>query len=657
VALLLAMGLAFGLGESMGWPFLAAPLQSQLQQKLGRTVSLRVASDSGEARFALHFWGGIHLQSPGLEIGAPPWSKAPYLLSAEDIDVRLRYGDIWRAWQGQQLVVQSLAARQLTAYLERTADGRANWQLAAGGTVPTPPRVQSMDVQAGTLHYTDAPLALNLDAELTLSSAGPTLSAVQAPQSRVLRGKATGHYRKDPFHLTLQSTGALPWETVAAQGIPVAVKLSASVGRASLDFDGTAQDFLHLNGLDGVFRVQGPSLAAIGEPLGITLPTTLAFHANGQVQRSGARWTLALRTAQVGDSQLRGDFVFDTAATPSRLTGTLNGTLLKLADLAPAVGVAASGSAPVAKVLPTRPFDLAALRAMNADVHIAIAQVDSNTTLLEPLRPFAAHLQLTDGVLTLTDIDARTAQGHLGGTLALDGQQDRAHWVAALNWDGVQLQRWIHQQRAASLPPYVSGQLQGHATLQGSGRSTAEIMATLQGDIGATVEHGTLSHLLVEAGGLDLAESLGVFFKGDNALVLDCALADLSVAAGSLRPRLLVLDTSDSTVWVDGSVSLATETLDLRAVVAPKDFSVLTLRSPLHIQGSFARPKVSVEKGPLGLKLGTALLLGLVNPLAAILPLVDLGSPKQARASAASCREHLHQKLQPALAATPPQPK
>lgn len=650
-AALLLPSLGFVVGESLGWPFLVAPLQQQLQQRMGRTLQLRAPAK-------LHFWGGVRLQSPQLEVGAPAWSSAPYLVSVQDMDLRLRYVDLWQAWQGQQLVVQSLLASQLTAYLERTADGRASWQLSSSSNAPTPPHIQRMDVRAGYLHYSDAPLALKLDAELTLTSAEPALSAVTLEPARVLRGTATGHYRKDAFRLTLLSTGALPWEVEAAEGTPVSVKLAATVGRASLDFDGTARDFLHLNGLDGAFRVQGPSLAAIGEPLGITLPTTAAFRASGQLQRSAAQWTLALRSAQVGASQLSGTFAFDTAAQPPRLSGTLKGTLLKLVDLAPAVGapVAGSSSAGKAKVLPTRPFDLAALRAMDADVQIAIDQVDANTTWLEPLRPFAAHLRLSAGVLTLTGIDARTAQGHLGGTLALDGQQDRAHWVAALNWDGVQLQRWIHQSRAAGLPPYVTGQLQGHATLQGSGRSTAEILATLQGDVGASVERGTLSHLLVEMGGLDVAESLGMLVKGDNALVLDCALADLAVTGGTLRPRLLVLDTSDSTVWVDGTLSLATEQLDLRAVVAPKDFSVLTLRSPLQIRGSFAHPTVTVDKGPLGLKLGSALLLGLINPLAALLPLVDVGKQQEARASAASCKARMHSKLQralPALRSTP----
>jgi uncharacterized protein involved in outer membrane biogenesis len=645
LALAVLLGLAFAVGESLGWPFLAGPLQTQLQQRTGRTLRLHAAGDSAAPKVALHFWGGIRLQTPLLEISAPDWSQAPYLLSAQDLDLHLRYGDIWRAYQGQQLVVQSVSASALTVYLERLPDGRASWQMASTTKESQPPRVEAMEVRAGQLHYQDAVLDLHLDAELALSNTAPTLSAVPGPQARVLRGHASGVYRKNPFQLSLQSTGALPWEVDALHGTPVAVKLAASVGPALLDFEGTAQDFLHLNGLDGTFRVQGPSLADAGAPLGITLPSTPKFLVVGQVRRNAARWTLTLRTAEVGSSRLGGAFVFDTSTQPPSLSGNLSGPRLKLADLAAAVGAVPKGSSAPQKVLPTRPFDLAALRAMDADVRISIDQVDANTTLLEPLRPFEAHLRLNAGVLTLTDINARTAQGHLGGTLALNGQRNSAHWVAALHWDSVQLQRWVHQARTAGQPPYVTGQLQGHATLEGSGRSTAEILASLQGDIGAEVAHGTLSHLLVEEGGLDLAESLGVMVKGDNALVLDCAVADLAVAAGVVRPRLLVLDTVDSTVWMDGTLSLANETLDLRAVVAPKDFSLVTLRAPLHIRGSFAKPAVAIEKGPVGLKLGAALVLGLINPLAALLPLVDTGNAKEAQANAASCKARTYQKL------------
>ena len=53
--------------------------------------------------------------------------------------------------------------------------------------------------------------------------------------------------------------------------------------------------------------------------------------------------------------------------------------------------------------------------------------------------------------------------------------------------------------------------------------------------------------------------------KGDDALPIQCNVADLAVDKGVARPRVFVLDTRDSTVWIDGSVSLATR----RSTCAP----------------------------------------------------------------------------------------
>jgi uncharacterized protein involved in outer membrane biogenesis len=304
-------------------------------------------------------------------------------------------------------------------------------------------------------------------------------------------------------------------------------------------------------------------------------------------------------------------------------------------------------------VLPARPFDLAALRVMDANVLIDIAEVDLNTHHLEPLQPLRGHLVLAGGVLTLSDLDARTAQGQLRGTLRLDGQGAQALWQADLHWSGVQLERWVQQARAAGQPPYVTGRLDGRATLAGRGRSTAEILASLTGRARTELHSGTVSHLAIEAAGLDLAESLGVLMKGDDALPVNCAVADLVADGGVVRPRVMVLDSSDSAVWVDGSLSLASETLDLRAVVSPKDFSPLALRTPLRLRGSFAQPQLSLEKGPMGLKLGAAFLLALVNPLAALLPLVDTGSAGDAERDVAGCKAlNLRHVVRPAKAAS-----
>lgn len=674
-ALLWAAALALGLGflfaacEAAGWPFLAEPLQHYLQNKTGRSVQWGAPpdapSDAATApapaavrRLRLQLWGGLALHSPWLQIAAPAWSDAPFFVNARDVQLQLHYGDAWRALRGAQLVIQVLQARTLEAYLQRGSDGRATWQLGSAGTAPPAPRVVVLALESGRLHYQDAPLHLALDATLSLSSPPspePSGRSDVQPHSRLLVLQAKGQYRQDPFTLQLRSSGALPWEATAAAAPQVELQLDARLGRSSLAFVGQAQDLLHLGGLNGSFTVQGPTLAALGEPLGLTLPSTHAFRAQGTLQRNAALWQVQLASARVGDSQVDGDFVFDTAAKPAKLTGRLHSAKLLLKDLGPAVGAppnAPPKPAQATKVLPTRALDLASLHAMDANVTVAIAHLDLNTPRLEPLRPFHARVVLSQGVLTVQEIDARTAQGHLGGTLALVAQDRRARWIAALHWDGVQLQQWLRQRRGPGAAPYVSGELQGHAKLEGTGRSTAEILATLQGQASARVLGGRISHLLVELSGLDLAEALGLYVRGDKALALDCAVADLVIAQGLVRPRVLVLDTRDSTLWVDGSLSLARESLDLRVVVAPKDFSPLTLRAPLRVAGSFAQPAVSIERSALGLKLGSSLLLGLLNPLAAWLPLLDTGDQAQAAQSAADCRARTHQKLQRGVAGT-----
>jgi uncharacterized protein involved in outer membrane biogenesis len=120
-------------------------------------------------------------------------------------------------------------------------------------------------------------------------------------------------------------------------------------------------------------------------------------------------------------------------------------------------------------------------------------------------------------------------------------------------------------------------------------------------------------------------------------LKIDCNVIDLGVEKGVARPKIFVLDTRDSVVWVDGTVSLQNEALDLRAIVSPKDFSPLTLRTPIHVKGTFSSPSVSLEKGKVGAKVGAAALLSLLNPLAAVIPFIDPGAKEEAKREAAQC--------------------
>ena len=686
VALVLIAAVA--VGETLGWPFLAAPLQSLLTKKLDRTVRFSTsaapaapaASDASSApaatpttAFAVRFIGGVWLRAAQLEVAAPAWSQAPHLLLAQDVTLQLRYIDLWRAWRGQRLRIDSLKARQLDAHLERLADGRASWVLAtpdrAAAAPPLPPpSLGQLRVGQGSVRFSDAVSDVDVVANLSLVEVRRA--------SAVLRADASGRYGEFPVQVELSASGGLPWEADNGANPNAVLKLKATVGRANLAFDGSAGDVVRLRGLSGRFSLSGPSLAAVGDPVGVTLPSTAAFRSRGTVVRQGDTWRVVLDDVTIGASQLNGAFSYDRSGAVPLLAGRLGGKRLALADLGPVVGLAPPANAGNAgntgkakpgakpgvqptvkaagkaarKVLPNRPFDLASLRKMDANVLIDIEELDLNTPKLEPLRPLRTHLRLASGVLSLNNIEAHTADGRVFGAVKLDGRANTALWDADLRWSAVRLERWIRQTRGNAAPPFVSGRLDGAAKLQGQGRSTAEILSSLKGGVHTELRAGTVSHLVIEAAGLDLAQGLGVLIKGDDALAVPCAVAELVASGGVLRPRLMVLDTTDSVVWIDGSLSLASETLDLRAVVAPKDFSPLALRTPLRVHGSFANPEVSLQKDALVRKLGVSFLLSLLNPLAALIPLIDAGDTSAAAKGAADC-QNLRQRAQVKTAA------
>jgi len=670
LGLLAAVVVGFGVGESMGWPFLGGPMQHWIGKAIDRRVSFN-ADPAAAPAVRLHLLGGIEVQAAHIEIGAPQWSTAPHMLRARDAQLTLGYGDLIRAAFGAPLRIRELRAAELDGHLERQADGRASWQFGPKTDTPdnSEPPVRlpvfgRLAVGAGSVVVRDALMALDLAGQFSLTDS----SQAAAGSTKGMQFSGKGMYRQQPMTIEMQTNGVLAVVADDAASAALPVTLNVKSGAASLSFKGTATDALKLTALKGRFVVQGPSLAAVGDPLRVTLPTTGPFRAEGLIAKQGLVWNALFNQVSVGSSRLAGAFTYDPRPRLPLLSGRLTATNLMLADLGPAVGAPVrKGPAPVVvpasalpktsakpgHVLPNREFDLPALRAMDANVLIDIDNFDLGSGLLQPLKPARTHLVLADGVLTLREFEARTAQGRLAGMVQLDGRDAQALWTADLRWDGVRLESWIHQERKDdSAPPYVTGTLNGRARVAGQGKSTAAILGSLRGETRMHVVGGTISHLAVEAAGLDIAQGLGLLIKGDDALPIQCTVVDLVAEQGLFRPRAFVLDTDDSTLLVDGSLSLATEELDLRVVTTPKDFSPLALRTPLHVRGTFANPSISLDKGRLGTRLGASAMLSLLNPLAALIPLIDFGNSDDAKHGADACRALSQRiKTRPALAA------
>jgi uncharacterized protein involved in outer membrane biogenesis len=126
----------------------------------------------------------------------------------------------------------------------------------------------------------------------------------------------------------------------------------------------------------------------------------------------------------------------------------------------------------------------------------------------------------------------------------------------------------------------------------------------------------------MEAAGLNVANTVYEKLFGKRDVKINCAAADFAATNGVLESRAFALDTEDAVIDMDGTVNLKTEEMNLGIHPHTKGVRVFSLRSPLYVRGTFKNPHVGVEAGALAARGVAAVALGLLNPFAALVPLI-----------------------------------
>jgi uncharacterized protein involved in outer membrane biogenesis len=239
-----------------------------------------------------------------------------------------------------------------------------------------------------------------------------------------------------------------------------------------------------------------------------------------------------------------------------------------------------------------------------------------------PFENVKLRVLLDDGALTVEPFEFGFAGGKLRGALALDGRKEPMAArieASAQNLDLGMLLPAVQAQRMAL------GTVNGKAVLSGRGNSFAQLLGSADGDAQLAMGRGQISNLLLEIIDLDAAEALGFLVGGDKTVAVRCALLDVGFRNGVMDSRTMVFDTADTIVQATGQVNFADETLNLRVTPVPKDPSPITLRVPFDVKGTLSKPQVAPDRAKLALRAGGALVLGALNPLAALIPLIETG--------------------------------
>ncbi|NML31318.1 AsmA family protein [Paraburkholderia antibiotica] len=411
---------------------------------------------------------------------------------------------------------------------------------------------------------------------------------------------------------------------------PFPVQADVKAGDLHIAFVGTVTDPAHLAALDLRLWLQGNSMARLYALTGVTLPDTPPYategHLIGHFKSHGSVFTYENFTGRVGGSDLNGSLTYTAREPRPLLQGELVSHLLQFSDLAPVIGADSNASKakrgdathqPSDRVLPVEEFRTDRWKAIDADVKFTGRRIVKNSDL--PITDLYTHVVMTDGVLSLEPLKFGVAGGSLSSDIHLDGSATPLKGRFAMAARHLKLKQLFPNVKTMQ---DALGEINGDASLSATGNSPAALAATSNGEVKALVTDGTVSRLLMEAAGLNVANVVYEKLFGNHDVRINCAAADFVATDGVLESRVFALDTDDAVINIDGHVNLRDETLNLGVHPHTKGFRVFSLRSPLYVKGTFKDPHVGVDAAALALRGGAAIGLGLINPFAALIPLL-----------------------------------
>jgi uncharacterized protein involved in outer membrane biogenesis len=631
--LIVIFALAIAVLMTFDWNHAKPSINRRVSDALGRpfaingelSVEWEHAPDSVKGWRAWVPWP--HIAAHDVTLGNPDWVEAtPSMVKVHQVAFAVAPLPLLR----KLIVIPELRVDAPRVYLQRADDGRNNWTFKK--TDDKPPswnyELDRLVLNKGSLRFVDgirkADVHANVDT-LTNAQGSGGYGIVWNLTGTVNRDNVSGEGRAGKI-LSLQE-----------EGTRYPIEAEARIGKTVIDVKGTLTNPRALAALDLQLKMSGVSLDQLYHVTGIVLPNTPPYstegHLTGTLNAQGGTWRYEKFKGRVGSSDIAGTLEFVGREPRPLLKGEVVSKLLNFNDLAPLIGADSNAHKiqrgeesmqPADKVLPVEPFKTERWTSIDADVRFSGKRIVRKKEL--PIDDLVAHVQLRDGVLTLAPLNFGVAGGKLTSQIKLDGRNaDKVKAdmkIAARHFKLKQLLPTMPETRASL------GEINGDAALTATGNSVAALLGSADGEVKALIDRGTVSKLLLEEMGLNVGNIIVTKLFGDKQVNLHCLASDFKVTNGVMNARTFVMDTDDAALYVGGKVDLNQEKLDLTLNPDTKSPRIVTLRSPIYVNGTFKKPGVDIDKGTLAAKAGAAVALGIAAPAAAaLLPLVSLGQP------------------------------
>ncbi|MBA4142119.1 MAG: AsmA family protein [Nitrosospira sp.] len=572
----------------------------------------------------------------GVSLANADWGTEQPMLGVDRAAFRI---SLWDLILGD-IVLPEVSISQPKIILEKSADGKRNWDLKKDEEKEAElPEIGRLTLDQGMLIYRDP--KTETDVTVNVFTDPAMEDAREMPLNVAAEGKVSG------LKFIAEALGGKVL-SLADKTAPYPVKGSAEIGTTRAEVDGTITG---LASMDMKMEIRGEDLSTLYPIAGIVIFPSPPYQISGRLRRQDTEWSLKGFAGQVGKSDLGGDVVFDTGGDRPTLRADVVSQVLDLTDLSGFMGARrapqpedspaekqekkVSIEAQRHRVLPDQEFRVDRLRAMDADVKFTGKSIRNEDL---PVDHLVAHLKIDNGLLTLDPLNFAAAGGNIVITAMINGRKDIPAAEVSVDVKRLQLPKLLPK---VEMMEDSKGLIGGTTSLKGHGDTVGKLLASAEGRFGLIMSGGQISNLMLEIIGLDAGEILKFLAIGDENAGINCAVTDFDISKGMMSSETFVIATTDTNIVGEGTISLVEETIDMKISPKPKDLSVLALRTPFHIGGTFKDPTVLPDK-TLAARVGAAVLLGVfATPLAALIPLIETapGEEHDCKALIASAKQ------------------
>ncbi len=601
------------------WNWLRGPTSSYLSARFGRPVTI---NGNLRGEFALK----PQLIADDVTLANASWGSDPTMARAQQIAVRLDVLSLF----GPAVSLPELTLVRPVLLLERDAEGHSNWDF---GGISAIPRIGRLNIDAGVVRFLDPTPGSDITVDVASEEA---TESGELP----LRFKGAGKLRKNDFTIDGRAATLLALED---SDRPYRLEFQAKAGATTARFNGTIVP-ARIDNVDGALSLQGRDLSQLYPIIPVPFPWTPPYRLNGNLKHGNGVWSFREFSGRVGESDLTGRFDIERKNERTLVDADVVSQNLNYKDLGGLIGLPPPTAAPQARtttqnkeaaklertgrVLPSKPYNLEGLRAVDATVRLKGKRI---VTTDVPFDNLNAVMHLKDGLLKLQPFDVGIAGGRVATTLTMDVRGKVIKTDAEVTVRNLDLKQIVPELKP---PKGSAGKVGGRAKFTATGNSVADMLATSNGEVALISWGGDASELAIVLTNLDLARAVELLLRGDANSPIRCVVANLVSENGVMEAKTLVIDTEAAKILGEGRIDFRDELYDLKLKAQSKRPSLIALRGPIVIDGSFKTPNVHPESGPIVARVGTSIALGALNPLAALLPLIDFGGASDANCQA-----------------------